>query len=182
MIVSGTEREIIEKLIAGERTATIQAVGWIREVIQHHGWGNRLDRDELLQETYLALIRNLREERYRATGGGLKSYVQSITRIQCLRALRRSYQRQEVDIDALTTLSPNPGPDELIEMEERRKSGLKILRALKRDCRKLLIWKYVHQLPSSVIGERLGITEGAVRVRLHRCMRTILHQIGMIDR
>jgi RNA polymerase sigma factor (sigma-70 family) len=166
------DRELIDLILKGDRAATLESLNWIREVLSFHGWGDRIDRDDLLQESYLALVRNLREGRYRAEGGGLRSYVQSIARKQCLRALRKSYSRRQPDMEPLTVVSDNPGPDAMLESAERRKLGLRVLRSLKADCRKLLIWKFVKEQSYQVIGSRLGIEVVAARVRLHRCLET----------
>ena len=166
-----SDRDIISGYLSGSREATLTILGWIAEVLNFNGWGDRIDRGDVRQESCLALLRNLREGAYEGTGHGLRAYVQSICKKQCLRALRRSYSRVEIDIDVCELTDQNPGPAEDFEARERQALFRRVFSSLKPECRRLLVWKFVRDYSHAEMAERLGIAEVTARVRLHRCLK-----------
>lgn len=173
------EQTLIGGFLANDSRATVQILEWVAEVIAFHGWGEKVDPDEVRQETCLALVRNFRQGSYQRRGGGLKSYVQSVCKNQCLRALRRSYARREVEIDNLELVSGNPGPEEAYEAGERRRLYLRIMQSLDLPCRRLLVWKYLNSFSHGEIARRLNVTVGTARVRLHRCLKDAIEKAKM---
>ncbi len=175
------EQTLIGEFLANDSRATAQILEWVAEVIAFHGWGERVDPEEVRQETSLALVRNFRQGSYQSRGGGLKSYVQSVCKNQCLRALRRSYTRREVGIDNLELVSENPGPAEEYEAGERRRLYLRVMQSLELPCRRLLVWKYLKCYSHGEIARRLNVAVGTARVRLHRCLKEAIEKAKKWD-
>lgn len=173
------EQTLIDGFLANDARAMAQILEWESEVIAFHGWGERVDSKDVCQETSLALVRNFRQGSYQSRGGGLKSYVQSVCKNQCLRALRRSYTRREVEIGNRELVSGNPGPDEEHEAGERRRLYLRVMRSLDLPCRRLLVWKYLNSCSHEEIAKRLKVTVGTARVRLHRCLKAAIKKAKM---
>lgn len=173
------EQTLIDGFLSNDSRATAQILEWVAEIITFHAWGERVDSEDVRQETCLALVRNFRQGSYQSRGGGLRSYVQSVCKNQCLRALRRSYTRREVEIDNLELVSGNPGPDEEYEAGERRRLYLRVMQSLELPCRRLLVWKYLKSCSHEEIAKRLDVTVGTARVRLHRCLKEAIEKAKM---
>ena len=62
-----------------------------------------------------------------------------------------------------------PSDDRIID----RITVERVLRALSQGDRQLVFWRCAEDLSSEEIGRRLGLSPGAVRVRLHRARRAL---------
>ncbi|MDX1388673.1 MAG: sigma-70 family RNA polymerase sigma factor [Acidobacteriota bacterium] len=128
---------------------------WVRAVV-HGGW-RFPDPDAVVQEIMLELVRLGR-------GGGIRkapdfrAYVRTVARHSCVDAFRRERVRQTQPLDDVYFEIPGApdGDPEQRYLEQRR--------------RELLRWAHGDDMTSSQIAERLGISAGAARVRLHRCL------------
>lgn len=143
---------------------------WVRAVV-HGGW-RFPDPDAVVQEIMLELVRLGR-------GGGIRkapdfrAYVRTVARHSCVDAFRRERVRQTQPLDDVYFEIPGApdGDPEQRYLEQRRRERLRFLwQALAPACRELLRWAHGDDMTSSQIAERLGISAGAARVRLHRCL------------
>jgi RNA polymerase sigma-70 factor (ECF subfamily) len=129
--------------------------------------------EDLAQETLLEAWR-ARDRLYDSDGPA--SWLTAIARNVCLR-WRRSRGREsrylahgEDIADALEAWSAEDG-DGVAEVVERPDMGATLERALAtlpRTTRAALIGSYVDETPQVELAARLGLSEGALRVRLHR--------------
>jgi len=159
------DSEIVAGFLQGEGAAVHRIAGWAREIARHRAWGD-LEAEDLVQESLLALMRNLQTHRF--APGNLRAYVRRITKNRCISAYRRrrTAGRDVPTEEPLADARPGAGG----AGTEVRAMLARVLATLDEACRRLLILAYLHGLARAEIALRLGISEGAARVRLHRCL------------
>jgi len=129
------------------------------------------DWPDLLQDVRLEVLRLLRASSWRGEAR-LKTYVWRVTGHTCLDALRRQRRRPEGEpADAALGLrSPDPSPLDRVLDHDRSRVLLTALEAVPAECRQ--IWERILRgLGYREIGLELGVSEGALRVRAHRCRK-----------
>jgi RNA polymerase sigma factor (sigma-70 family) len=135
--------------------------------------GDRDAAEDLAQETLLIAWR-LRGRLH--DPAGLDRWLHAIARNVCGR-WRRQQGRETVHLalhakpDPDDSLTAIPDPDDLqLELERDELAALldRALALLPSDTRDVLIGKYVAELPTAEIAMRLGVSENAIAVRLHR--------------
>src|SRR5262249_45393922 len=145
---------------------------WVREVVTHPRLGLGDAADDVAQETHRRLLLAFRAERYRGEAS-LRTYVWRVAEhaaIDHLRARRRRLQPAPLD-----ELPEGRGPGAPPEVEaqlghaERRSLFARVLAELSEECRRLFGLIVFEELPYARVAERLGATEGAIKVRALRC-------------
>jgi RNA polymerase sigma factor (sigma-70 family) len=101
-----------------------------------------------------------------------EGWIAAIARREALREYGR--QRRQVSV-AETPDVAVAARDEMIVDAVAVGRGM---RALSHDDRRLVLWRYGEDLSSEEIGRRLGLSPGAVRVRLHRARRALGAALG----
>lgn len=155
----------VRGLLARDPAAALRVTGWIRGIAEHRAWGFESS-DDLVQETLLAVMRNLQAGRF--AGGNLEHYVRRIAKNICVSSYRRSRVRgRELSLEEAP---PLPGPTDESARVEGRLLIQRIMANLDERCRRLIRLAYYEGLARREIAQRLGISESAAKVRLHRCM------------
>lgn len=136
--------------------------------------GNRDAAEDLAQETLLEAWRSL--DRLR-DADGLTPWLRAIARHVCLRWCRArgkdvahvANERRD-DAPGVLDAMPSPDPDPLLDLEREELATLldRALRLLPLDTREALVASYVHERPQAELAAQLRLSEGALRVRLHR--------------
>lgn len=165
----------IRGFLAGDLESIRLFAGWARSVAGHQAWGFQ-DSEDVVQATLLALVKNLRQGRF--VRGNLRAYVRRIAKNMCIDNYDRLRRQGGEELDELqhSPASMNPG-----EALERKLLLDRILEQLEERCRRLIRLAYVEGFTRSEIGEQLGISEEAARVRLFRCIQSAraLFETGM---
>nr|MDQ3823048.1 RNA polymerase sigma factor [Actinomycetota bacterium] len=120
--------------------------------------------EDLAQETLLEAWRNTHKLR---DADGVDRWLAAIARNVCLRAARRrGRERSTASLQPETAvdddLEGRLERDELVDLVDR---ALGLVPPATRDA---LVQRYVHEAPCAEIGERLGLSEDAVSMRLAR--------------
>ena len=120
--------------------------------------------DDLAQETFLRILR------YRGTFRGdarFTTWAYRIARNVCLEQLARASRDRRLAeswaADSPGATSPGGRSDEIAQLEAA-------LQSLSPEHREVLVLCRYHGLPFTEIGEILGCTAGAARVRAHRAL------------
>jgi len=125
--------------------------------------------EDLEQEILLALIQDLRADRFRRHSS-LRTYVRTYVHHKCIDRLRAQNRRNWVDIEEFELRSTEPGAFELLSRRESAELATRVLARMPESCREL--WRLLMQgLSYQKMSEILGVAEGTLRVRVLRCRK-----------
>jgi RNA polymerase sigma factor (sigma-70 family) len=134
---------------------------------------------DLLQDVRIELLGLLRAGRWRGEAR-LKTYIWRVTAHTCIDATRRQRRRpvhEPVEPDT-PVASADPSPFDRMVDEGRERLLLEALDAVPPDCRDL--WRRILNGMSYLdISRDLGVAEGALRVRAHRCRKKAVEALGV---
>ena len=138
--------------------------------------GNEADASDVVQDTYVRAFRGLRRFR------GDASFSTWLYRIaaNCASSFmsRRSRQRCDAlpEADEVIATDPDQDPTLQAEASSLRQTIERALEQLPQRLRAVVVLKHLEDLSHREIAERLGISESATKVRLHRA-RTSLRRL-----
>ena len=142
--------------------------------------GDPEDAADVTQETYLKLLRAIKQFRGEAKFSTWLYRVTSSVAISTLR--RKSRRRGDVSLDAeeLEPISA-PASGDPVAASERRLLKERLDRALQllpMNYRVIAVMKDVYGMSFEEIATQLGVSEGTARVRLHRARRRLRELLG----
>lgn len=173
----GSKPEDTDRYLAdfmkGDPAAVRTVAGWARSVITHRVWEFE-NTEDIVQATLLALLENLKEGKFK--GGNLRAYVRRIAKnksISSYRKMKTRGVRVQLDESEYLYLTRCGGG-------EAEKTALvsRILDSLEEKCRAIILLAYVQGYSRREISSALGISEGAARVRLFRCVESARSMFG----
>lgn len=120
--------------------------------------------DDIVQEVFVTAWRRLAELR---DGDAFGPWLARIARNRAIDHLRRRPLRI---VDEEPSVAPIPGAEAA--------EALRAIRALPEAYRETLLCRLVAGMTGPEIAERTGLTEGSVRVNLHRGMQLLRERLG----
>ena len=143
--------------------------------------GNETDANDVVQDTYVRAFRGLRRFRgdaqfstwlYRIASNCASSFT-----------ARRTRQRCDSLSEAAEIVQTNPDQDPTLEAEAStlRQTIERALEQLPQRLRAVVVLKHLEDLSHREIAERLGISESATKVRLHRARNTLRRILPLGD-
>lgn len=172
------DAETVAGFLRGDAAAAALVDRWIAAAAGPFRRRLAADWSDLLQEARLEVLQLLRRSSWRGEAR-LKTYVWRVVAHTCLDALRRLDRRpvhELADPDG-TLRSSEPSPLERVLEQDSTRRLLAALELLPAECREL--WRRI--LKGSSYGEisrELGVSEGALRVRAHRCRKRAVEALG----
>lgn len=164
--------------VRGESRGVVLVDTWIARATAPFRRNLADEWDDVRQEIRIEVLGLLRDGRYRGESS-LKTYVWRVAAHTCLDALRRRRRRPptEPETAAEPLVAPGPTPlDRLVEAERERQL-LCVLEAMAPECREL--WRHILEGRGyREIAGRLGVAEGTLRVRAHRCRKAAEQKLG----
>jgi RNA polymerase sigma-70 factor, ECF subfamily len=148
------------------------------ELNDHH------DAEDATERTFMAALTSLGrfEERARPVDGAdastFRVWLFRIARNAVAERRRWLRRRPEFPLDAAGALA---APLDVEADATRRDDAAAALRAIGRlpgDRRRAVILRFVHEMSTSEIAGVLGRSEGAVRVLIHRALRSVARDLG----
>ncbi|MFE2090981.1 RNA polymerase sigma factor [Streptomyces sp. NPDC059460] len=135
------------------------------------------DAEDAAQEALIILYRKIGT--LRATGA-LASWMFRIVRNECLRQVRLLVSRSD-DASAEPEASAEPSAEDAVlhRLEVERIAAA--VCALPRDQRQVLIMRDVQGLPGKTVAHSLGLSNAAMKSRLHRARATLRHSLTATD-
>ncbi len=134
---------------------------------------------DVLQDSRLEVLRLLRASSWRGESS-LKTYVWRVVAHNCIDALRRARRRpvEELGEEGMSVASPDPSPLDRVLDDDARRRLLLALEAVPADCRQL--WgSILRGLSYQEMSREMGVAEGALRVRAHRCRKRAIDALGL---
>jgi RNA polymerase sigma-70 factor (ECF subfamily) len=160
--IGGDEKAYAEFL----RRAACLVRGFARRKIVRGG----IDPEDIVQETLLAI--HVKRHTWRDDGSVLP-WVYAIARYKLVDAFRRQGRRVEIEIDEIAETFAQPEPETVSDREVSR-----ALSTLTPGQRSVVAAVTVDGLSIGETAEDLGISEGAVRVALHRGLTALAKRFG----
>ena len=149
--------------------------------------GSPDDAKDLVQETFLSAYRGLKDFR---GDSSVSTWLYTIAAHACqrMRRKRKGEPEYELSLDALIPTSDGdmplqvPGhdlsPEERLEHKELRRSLLTAVQKLPKKYRMVLVLRDMEGLSAKETGAVMGLTERAVKSRLHRARLFVRHELG----
>lgn len=157
--------------LLSELAPALRAVA--RRILARAGQGSG-EVEDVVQETLLAI--HLKRQTW-DRGSPLMPWVWAIVRHKALDALRRQGRRAEVSIDALeAVLEDQAAPEADDGLAER--DVARLTQSLSGRERAVVEAVYLSGATTREAGERLAMSEGAVRVALHRALKRLAAAYG----
>ncbi|QNS08387.1 RNA polymerase sigma factor [Streptomyces xanthii] len=135
------------------------------------------DAEDAAQEALIILYRKIGT--LRATGA-LASWMFRIVRNECLRHVRLLVPRSDpADAEPETSTEQSAEDAVLRRMEAERIAAA--VSALPRDQRQVLIMRDLQGLPGNAVARSLGLSNAAMKSRLHRARAALRHALALTD-
>ncbi len=181
--VERTDEELMALLCEGEQEALAELVRRYQNDIFRFclHYLREVERSkEMAQETFIRVF--VARGRFDLTRK-FRPWVLCIARNLCLNEIKRkkTVPMQSLEEYASTARSESgevlksaaDSPDELLMAGERRELLMEALGSLDDDAREIVTLRFFRRLPAREIAEIVGSTEGAVRTRLHRILKSL---------
>lgn len=101
----------------------------------------------------------------------LKAYLFTIARNIHLEKQRK--RKRQIDLDEAVP-DPAPGPDQIVESQQKIRTLQRILAAMPEIDRSAFIMRVQHELPYAEIARALDISLTAAKVKVHRVRKKLL--------
>ena len=164
------DRQYLEGLLAGSEPETTRVRGWVAAVVRHSGW-RLADREAVVQDIMIRLIEIGRAGRFRGASS-FRTFVIAIAKNTCIDVHRRDSLRGRTETAEPVERFASPGsnPETAFLQNERLELLRYVVQKLSAECRRLWVWVYQERRSARAVAEQLGISEGSVRGRVHRCL------------
>jgi len=173
---------LIARAVVGDRTALGELVAAhqqrIARLVQRLlGWP--ADVDDVVQDVFIDAIRNLKRFDGRSS---LATWLVRIAINRCRSHQRKRWlrwgfmRRMNADAAEIATCGPGDSPTDAVTSRETVERVHKAIRQLNSRDREIIVLRYLEEVPVEEIAQSLGLSRGAVDVRLSRA-RTRLEQI-----
>ena len=148
------------------------------ELRDHH------EAEDATERTFLAALANLArfEERARpADGEGASTFrvwLFQIARNAVAERRRRQRRHLELPLEAAATVADPQDVEAAAVQRDAAAAALQAVSRLPPDRRRALILRFVDEMSAGEIAGVLGRSEGAVRVLIHRALRSVARDLG----
>lgn len=145
--------------------------------------GDPADAADATQEVYLRMVRSIMAFRGESA---FSTWLHRVTVNVCMTALRRrgdvrarGQSAGVLDFAADELMSDDVGPEGRVERADLASRTARALAELPDDAREVVVLRDVQGLSTKETAEVLGVSEGAVKVRLHRAHARLRELVGI---
>ena len=148
------------------------------ELRDHH------EAEDATERTFQAALAHLGrfEERARpADGAGASTFrvwLFQIARNAIAESGRRRRRRREAPLEAAASVADSTDLEATAVQDEATSSAVRAISNLPADRRRALVLRFVDEMSTREIAGILGRSEGAVRVLIHRALRSVARDLG----
>lgn len=173
--------ELVARAQAGDRASLEQVLAEVAPQVARFGrriCGDPTDAEDALQDTLLAVALHLPEYEGRAS---FSTWLFTLVRTACSRRRRTFDARPKESLDAAAhEASPAPSPESSAERGELRVALERALDALPEAEREVLALRDVEGLSATEAAAVLGISEAALKSRLHRARASLRERLAPV--
>ncbi|MDH5244018.1 MAG: sigma-70 family RNA polymerase sigma factor [Chloroflexota bacterium] len=150
----------------------------VYELRDHH------DAEDATERTFLAALANLHrfEERARpgedAEASTFRIWLFQIARNTVAERRRVRHRRPEAPLEAAIGATDPMDVEHSAIVREETAAAWQAIGRLPDDRRRAVVLRFVHEMSTREIAQILGRSEGAVRVLLHRALRSVAGDLG----
>lgn len=175
------EAVLIDRARAGDHNALTALLERHEHRVYRFGMklcGDREDAREVLQETLLTAARDLRDFRGEAS---LSTWLYTVARSHCIKRQRKKKLSRERDLSIETDVGheaervedPGRGPERNLEGKQVERALEDAIASLEEGYREVLVLRDVEGLTAPEVAMVMGITQQAVKSRLHRARASV---------
>ena len=136
---------------------------------------------DLAQDAITSVFVNLSSGSFRGEAS-LETYARRIARYTCLGWIRRRRFEASTNVDSIPSASRWSAPEDSFLWTEEHLRNLQIFSTLPGDCRELLKLVFIEGRSYREAAGILGLTEGAIKTRVHRCRAALKEQARHAER
>ncbi|TXS20058.1 RNA polymerase sigma factor [Streptomyces sp. ms191] len=137
------------------------------------------DAEDAAQEALIILYRKIGTLR---ASGALASWMFRIVRNECLRQVRLLVPRRVDRAPAEEEAPAEPSAEEAVLHRQEVARIASAVGALPRDQRQVLVMRDIQGLPGRTVARALGLSDAAMKSRLHRARAALRHSLESVDR
>jgi RNA polymerase sigma-70 factor (ECF subfamily) len=175
-----SEAKSIEEFLRGDRERVREIRDTVRLVVRDFQIAGGAVDEDLVQDVLGRICRNLVAGRFRGDSS-LRTYARNVARHTCLEDLRARRLEMRLDPDAIPSGARWSEPEGSLLRTEEHLRNLEIFASLPGESRELLRLVFVDGLPYAEVARRLGVTEGAIKSRVHK-IRMACREAAGIER
>ncbi|MGN4423558.1 sigma-70 family RNA polymerase sigma factor [Bacillus cereus group sp. MYBK30-1] len=121
--------------------------------------------EECINDIFLSVWNNA--NKFHGEPNDFKKWIAAIAKFKAIDYYRKANKKVEIISDEFNVSTEKSAEDELIVMEDREEL-IKLINQLEPIDQKVFIMKYLLDLKTEEIGEKLGLTRSAVDNRIYR--------------
>jgi RNA polymerase sigma-70 factor (ECF subfamily) len=146
----------------------------VYELRDHHA------AEDLTEQTFLRALQALPrfQERGEGEGSTFRVWLFQIARNLASNERRRKARHPQADLDAAAEIAGPDDPARLVVERDAAASAWRAVQALPEDRRRALVLRFVDEMTTAEIAGVLGRSEGAVRVLIHRGLRSVAERLA----
>ena len=165
------DQEIIARFLRRETEALQVIEGWVARAASPFRRRLGSQWEDLLQEVSLEITRLFERGSFRGEAS-LKTYVWRVTGHACLKQLRAQTRVQMLELETVAEQSgpPEHSPLHQLLQKESETLLLRVMQETSDECRDLWLMM-LEGLSYQQMSQRLGASEGALRVKVLRCRK-----------
>lgn len=131
---------------------------------------NSLDAQDLTQETYIAIYKNM--DKYKnLSENHIKNIICKIALNKCkdfLKLKANKLKSSETPEETITSFIDNTNIEESLLKEEKKKYIHKIINELKQPYKEILYKYYIEEMPLDELSKQLSISKGTLKMQIFR--------------
>jgi RNA polymerase sigma-70 factor (ECF subfamily) len=149
----------------------------VYELRDHHA------AEDLTEQTFLRALQGLPrfQERGEGEGSTFRVWLFQIARNLASNERRRKARHPQDMLDAAAEIAAPDDPARLVIERDAAASAWRAVQALPEDRRRALVLRFVEEMTTAEIAGVLGRSEGAVRVLIHRGLRSVAERLAGPD-
>ena len=149
-----------------EQVASIEAA--VRLAVRSFQLRDRDLESDLAQEALSRVLSGLSSGQFRGESS-LRTYAGNVARYTCLEHIRKRRREIQPDGQEPAATSRWSAPEASFLAEEEHERNLEAFASLPADCQELLRMISLEGASYREVASRLGVSEGALKSRVHRC-------------